>query len=142
MSNVLNLAAEMSNLGLIARFVQHQCRALGAGPEPIADLVQAVDEAATNVILHGYRRRPGHIEIEITRRDAGLLVQMRDRAPFFDVSGVPPPDLTLPLEQRRNGGLGVFLMRQLTDELASRELPGGGNELTMYKVVPATNQNT
>jgi serine/threonine-protein kinase RsbW len=137
-SNILKVTAEVHCLGQIARFVEEQCLGLAARPEPIADLLQAVDEAATNVIMHGYRQAPGHIEIEITRRDAGLLVWMRDQAPFFDVAGVPPPDLTLPLEQRRDGGLGVFLMRQLTDGLVSRPLPGGGNELTLYKVAPPT----
>jgi serine/threonine-protein kinase RsbW len=135
MLNILTVTADVRSLGLIARFVEEQCLGLGSRPEPIADLVQAVDEAATNVIFHGYRHAPGCIEIEITRRDAGLLVRMRDRAPFFDVAGVPPPDLSLPLEQRRDGGLGVFLMRQLTDGMACRELPGGGNELTLYKVI-------
>jgi serine/threonine-protein kinase RsbW len=138
MSNTLRVAAELHSLGLIARFVEEQCLGLAARPESIADLVQAVDEAATNVIMHGYRQAPGHIEIEITRRGAGILVWMRDQAPFFDVAGVPPPDLTLPLEQRRNGGLGIFLMRQLTDGLISCALPGGGNELTLYKVAPPT----
>ncbi len=133
MASTLSVPAEMRNLGLIARFVQTEADALGAEPGAVAELLQAVDEAATNVIMHGYRYGPGQIEIEISRQDENLVVCMRDRAPFFDVTLVPPPDLTLPLEERRNGGLGVFLMRQFTDEILCRELPGGGNELTMYK---------
>jgi serine/threonine-protein kinase RsbW len=137
MASTLRVPAKMENLELIARFVQTEAGALGAGPDAAVELLQAVDEAATNVIMHGYRGRPGEIEIDISRQDKAVVVHMRDRAPFFDVTRVPPPDLTLPLEKRRKGGLGVFLMRQFTDEMACCELPGGGNELTMYKVAPA-----
>ncbi len=133
MGSTLRVPAEMRNLGLIARFVQAEAGALGAGPDAVAELLQAVDEAATNVVMHGYRYGPGQIEIEISRQDESLVVHMRDSAPFFDVTTVPPPDLTLPLAERRNGGLGVFLMRQFTDKIVCRELPGGGNELIMYK---------
>jgi len=60
-------------------------------------------------------------------------IELRDHAPGFDPTRVPPPDLTQPLEEREPGGLGVFLTRHMVDEMRYRALPGGGNELTLIK---------
>jgi anti-sigma regulatory factor (Ser/Thr protein kinase) len=56
-----------------------------------------------------------------------------DDAPLFDPTAVPPPDINLPLEERPLGGLGVHMMRQLTDELLYRVNSAGQNELIFVK---------
>jgi serine/threonine-protein kinase RsbW len=132
-AGTLQIAAELKNLSTIGRFVEDNARTLGAGQECIADLIQAVDEAATNVIMHGYRNTPGPLELEAGREGEQLVIILRDQAPPFDPTTAPPPDLTTPLHERRMGGLGVHLMRALTDSLAYRARPGGGNELVMAK---------
>ena len=93
----------------------------------------AVDEAATNIIVHGYKRQQGRIEIEMRPEGPDLIIVLRDEAPLFDPTRHPSPDLTLPLEQRQPGGLGIFLMRQVMDEVTHRPRAGGGNELIMIK---------
>jgi serine/threonine-protein kinase RsbW len=130
---VLRIVAELKNLSAIRRFVEDNARAQGAGQECVADLIQAVDEAATNVIMYGYQGAPGPLELEAAREGDQLLIILRDQAPPFDPTTVPPPDLTTPLHERRIGGFGVHLMRALTDSLTYRALPGGGNELVMAK---------
>jgi anti-sigma regulatory factor (Ser/Thr protein kinase) len=54
-------------------------------------------------------------------------------APPFDPTRVPDPDLTLPLEERPLGGLGIYLIRQSVDKMVYRAVPEGGNELTLVK---------
>jgi serine/threonine-protein kinase RsbW len=136
---ILRLAAELNNLETIRRFVEESMRALHVDEKAAYDLVQAVDECATNIVEHGYRGQPGSIEIEIERVDKTLTIELRDHAPVFDPTSVPPPDLTQPLEEREPGGLGVFLARHMVDEMQHRALPGGGNELTMIKrALPST----
>ena len=130
---ILRLPAELNNLETIRRFVEESALALDADRDSAFDLAQAVDECATNIIEHGYQGQPGSIEIEIERADEALSIKLRDHAPVFDPTGVPPPDLTQPLEEREPGGLGVFLARHMVDELRYRTLPDGGNELTMIK---------
>jgi anti-sigma regulatory factor (Ser/Thr protein kinase) len=71
--------------------------------------------------------------VVVQRSGADLIVILRDRAPTFDPTTVPPPDLTLPLEQRPIGGVGLHLVRHMVDELRHRPRPGGGNEITFVK---------
>lgn len=97
------------------------------------DLVQAVDEAATNAIVHGYRGRPGWLEVTAERVDDRIVVTLQDTAPTFDPTAVPEPDLAVPPERRRPGGMGVHLMRLATDSMTHAPRPGGGNILTMSR---------
>jgi len=125
--------AALNYLIAIRQFVQEAAAALDADPAAISDLLLAVDEAATNVIVHGYRGRPGEIEIEVGREESALVVRLRDQAAPFDPTTVPLPDLTRPLEERAPGGLGIYLMKQAVDKVTHRVTPQGGNELTLVK---------
>ncbi len=129
----LRIAAELKNLSTIRTFVEEEASALGADPKAVADMLLAVDEAATNIIVHGYQGRPGEIEIDVSRRGRNLVVRLRDQAEPFDPNQVPAPDLTLPLEKRPIGGLGVYLITRLVDEMQHRIRPEGGNELILVK---------
>ena len=55
--SALRIAAELKNLSVIRRFVQETASAFGADRDMIADVILATDEAATNVIVHGYQNQ-------------------------------------------------------------------------------------
>ena len=129
----LSLSAGTENLAEIRRFVRESATALGAAPETARALELAVDEAACNAIVHGYQGRAGLLEVEVERDGDVVVIRLRDWAPPFDPTSLPHPDLTLPLEDRPLGGLGVYLIRQSVDEMAHRATPVGGNELTLSK---------
>ena len=129
----LRIAATLKELAAIRQFVEETAAALKVDPAAIPDVLLAVDEAATNVIMHGYRGQPGTIEIEMGRDGNSLLVRLRDQATPFDPTVLPPPDVTLPLEMRPLGGMGVYLIRKLMDAVTHRVTPQGGNELTLVK---------
>jgi serine/threonine-protein kinase RsbW len=129
----LRIAATVENLARMRSFVGEAATCMGAGSECTADMVLAMDEAATNIMVHGYCGKPGWIEIEVAYSNKALMVTLRDRAPHFDPRLVPEPAIDLPLEQRPLGGLGVYIMRCLTDELRYRVTADGKNELTLVK---------
>ncbi len=133
--STLHIAAELKNLSLIRDFVQDRAAALGAAQDAIADVTLAIDEAVTNIIVHGYQDGPGMIEIELRRSENAVIVNVRDESALFDPTSVPAPDLTQPLEKRPVGGIGIHLIRQLMDEVTYHITPQGGNELTMIKKV-------
>jgi anti-sigma regulatory factor (Ser/Thr protein kinase) len=106
--------------------------AAGLPEEARLDLVLALDEAVANVIQHGYRGGPGELEVEASLADGEVELRVIDRAPPFDPLVVPPPDLGGGLERRPVGGLGVHLIRMLTDRAEYRR-EGGRNVLVLHK---------
>jgi serine/threonine-protein kinase RsbW len=126
-------AAKLENLGVIRSFAERTAQSLHANQTAIDEMIQAVDEAVTNIIVHGYAGQPGMVELVMQREGDMLVARLRDQAPHFDPTTVPPPDLTLPLEKRPLGGLGVYLTRKFVDQMYYRAMPQGGNELTLVK---------
>ena len=128
-----SFSAILTNLEDIRSFVDQAAHYLQV-PEMVADdIVLAVDEAATNIILHGYDGQEGMVEVEMERQGDALVVRLRDQAPQFDPTTISSPDLSLGLEHRRPGGLGLYLIRQLMDRIQYCAPAEGGNELTLVK---------
>ncbi len=134
-SSLIRLEGLLRNLAVIRGFVSLTCASLDIDPDATADVVVAVDELATNIILHGYQEQnlEGGIEIEIVREKDTLIVWVRDQAPAFDPHSVEAPDLSVPLEERSVGGIGIYLTRQVIDEVLYKRLPEGMNEITLKK---------
>lgn len=129
----LSIPADLERLAELRAVVRDVAQGCDAPADCMADLVQAVDEAATNVIRYGYRGGPGEIEMTAELTGDDIVITLEDRAPEFDPLTVPPPDLTIPPQNRRPGGLGIHLMRLATDSIEHRERPGGGNILTLTR---------
>ncbi|MBE7555100.1 MAG: ATP-binding protein [Anaerolineales bacterium] len=129
----LQTTAELKNLSQIRDFVEMAAKRLGFEPDLIPNVQLAVDEATTNVMLHGYQGQGGSLEVELERIGGDLVVRLRDEAPPFDPTTVPAPDFTLPLAKRPVGGLGIYLVRRAMDEVIHRVTAAGGNELTLVK---------
>jgi len=135
-SHVLTVPGEVGRLAEVRAFVRDSTRGRIAS-RLVEDLVCAVDEAVTNVIVHGYQGTSGPVEIEVSGDSDTLEVRIADRAIPFDPTTAPEPDLDLPLERRPLGKMGVHLMREFADELRYTPRRGGGNEITLVKRLPA-----
>lgn len=124
----------MENLAVLRRFVRERFRLLGFDEANLSGVLTSVDEAATNIVVHGYAENgiQGPITMRVERKQGALVIQLTDKAPHFDPTRLEYPDVNKPLEQRSPGGLGVFLMREFMDEVRYRALPAG-NELTLVK---------
>jgi anti-sigma regulatory factor (Ser/Thr protein kinase) len=97
------------------------------------DVSLALEEVLSNVLRHSSSNgRPREIRVTFNCGPAGFAFEVSDSADPYDPLARPDPDLTLPLEQRRGGGLGVFLVKQLADEL-SYERRDGRNQLRFFK---------
>ena len=127
--------AGSGDLAEIRAFIREETRHDGEDEEAVGDLVQAVDELVCNVIEHGYGHgKTGPVEVTLERPEDGhIVIRIVDEAPPWDPTQHPEPDLTLPLERRPLGGMGVHLARTLTDAMRHRILPEGGNEVTLEK---------
>jgi serine/threonine-protein kinase RsbW len=125
--------ATVRDLNDTREFLESAIHTLGGDEDVAGDLVLAVNEAVTNTLIHGYSEQPGDLSIGVEADGGDIRVRLIDNAPPFDPTAVPPPDIHLPLEERPLGGLGIHMMRQLTDELLYRVTDDGQNELTFVK---------
>jgi serine/threonine-protein kinase RsbW len=133
MTYSLRMDAQLENLSAIRDFVEDAATRLHAAPAAIPNIVLAVDEMVTNIIEHGYRGQPGSIEIDVSTREDALIIQLRDQAPPFDPTIVPPPNLSIPFDERTPGGLGIYLTRKVMDDVQHRATAVHGNDLTLIK---------
>ena len=131
----LRIPAELERLAEVRGLVREAARAAGADEDAVDDLVQAVDEAATNTIAHGYAGQPGFVDVTVARVGADLVITLEDGAPPFDPTVLPDPDMTVPALVRGPGGMGIRLMRLATDALAYRPRAGGGNILALTRAL-------
>jgi serine/threonine-protein kinase RsbW len=125
--------ASLEKLAAMRSFVEDAAASGGGDPDSIFEMLVAMNEATTNLVQHGYRGARGTIEIEVGYQDDALVVWVRDWSSPFDPAQVPDRDVTVPLEDRPPGGLGIMMMRQLTDDLIYRHGPDGANELILVK---------
>ena len=97
------------------------------------ELVQAVDEAATNVAVHGYRGGPGDLDVTAELVGDRIVITIEDTAPPFDPTLAPEPDVsTAPriANARRDGHPPDAARHGL---LTHAPRPGGGNILTLER---------
>jgi serine/threonine-protein kinase RsbW len=131
----LRIPAEVDRLAEVRRVVRETARAAGADQDCVDDMCQAVDEAATNANIHGYRGAPGWVEIAVEVDGPDLVVTVEDAAPAYDPRTLDEPDMTVSALARGPHGMGVHLIRLATDRLAWRPRDGGGNILTMARTL-------
>ena len=123
----------LDSLEAIGDFVMRAAAAAGLDQKASYRLRLAVDEIATNTIVHGYEETglQGPIAIWSELDEVDLRVILEDRAPAFDPhQAAPPSGMDLPLEERAIGGLGVFLALRGVDEL--RYERAGDRNLTTF----------
>lgn len=131
--HAIRIPADLGRLWEVRDLVRAAAEEARATQSCTADMVQAVDEATTNAIIHGHGGHGGWVEVAATTRDDQFVVTIEDDAPAFDPTNVPEPDLSVHPIERRPGGMGVLLARLCVDEMTYRPRPGGGNILTLVR---------
>lgn len=133
MEKQLTIKNQIEQLTLVASFIEQLCDELELGTSVVFNLNLALEEAITNVIMYAYPEGEVH-EIGLCAiADNGVITFMvKDDGIAFDPTKVPEADVTLSAEERSIGGLGVFLIRQIMDEVGYERI-NGCNVLTMKK---------
>lgn len=102
-------------------------------PEAVFFLMLAIEELVTNCMKYGYDDVREHIiVIVLSVADSALTMIVIDDGHPFDPLSVPPPNLSLDIQDRPIGGLGIFLLRELADRI-TYERRDNRNRLTLTK---------
>ena len=130
----MTFPARFEFLDEIREFVAEIAREGGFNDREVYSLQLAADEAATNIIEHAYEGSlDADFDVSCEMDDDTFVITMRDTGKPFNPSNVRLPDLKADLSERKIGGLGVYLMRKLMDEVHYISNPRTGNLLTMTK---------
>jgi anti-sigma regulatory factor (Ser/Thr protein kinase) len=135
MTQSIEVLAVPENIPQLVAFSDSVEQALPLSIEQRYLMRLAIEEISTNIIKYGYaHERPGPIQVACACQDERLCVIIRDRGQPFDPHDAPPPDLSGDLASRAIGGLGLYLVRELADDLSYRHDPASGwNELVVMK---------
>jgi anti-sigma regulatory factor (Ser/Thr protein kinase) len=99
-------------------------------PKKLMHLELAVDEVVSNICHYAYIRPPGEIVVSLTRGEGSLCVSFIDEGVTFDPLTMEEPDIKADLFARDAGGLGIFLVRRVMDEVHYKN-DGKKNILTL-----------
>ncbi len=125
----------LEQLALMREFVVETAQVLGGNQEDAFACELATDEAATNIFNHAFETGQGRITLTMWRQDAQVVTRLHYQGRSFDPSRIPEPSLTGPLEERPAGGLGLYFMRQLMDQVDFEFDAVNGNVLTMRRIL-------
>ena len=130
----VQFSAKFEFLDEIREFVGDIARAGGFSDKDVYNIQLAADEAASNIIEHAYEGvSNGMLELSCGVKGNVITIILVDHGESFDPSEIPLPDLKADLSERKIGGLGIFLMRKLMDEVHYETRPNKSNVLTMIK---------
>lgn len=118
----LELDSRPESVTLVRTALAGTAEQLGLGGERLDDVRTAVSEACNNVVLHAYGGESGPMEVGLFVSDAQFSVTVADRG-----VGMPTPPPAGDVSQ----GIGLSVIRALTDEVRFSSAPGGGTEVTM-----------
>jgi serine/threonine-protein kinase RsbW len=113
----LSIPSELKFLEDVSEFVLKAAQAANLGEDATYKLRLAVDEIATNIILHGYHEagENGQLVLEARLDEQSLTIRLEDTARPYDPRLAHLPDTAAPLEQRKVGGLGVHFALNAVD---------------------------
>jgi len=130
----LKINSSTERLHKVREFVSDAARKFGFEDESISKIALAVDEACTNIIKHAYGYSPDQeIEITIRTKNSEFEIVISDNGKSFDPSTVKLPDLRDYRTKYRKGGLGMYLIYSLMDEVNYNRSRDNRNEVHLVK---------
>jgi serine/threonine-protein kinase RsbW len=132
--NELRVKSKTENLSVIRDFVSEKALDAGLPMATVENIMLAVDEACTNIIKHAYKSSPeGKIILNIDYDEKKFTITIIDYGKSFEPNSVPLPNLQKYYREHKVGGLGIYLMKSLMDDVKYTSVPGKYNQVLLSK---------
>jgi len=129
----LSVEASTSHLAKVRDFVAEHAAKHGFNQKEISEIRLAVDEAYTNIIKHAYKNDPENlVTIYLGFDNDSFWISLQDKGESFDRASYKTPDLMTQIKQKKRGGMGVYLIHKLMDQVQYNR-KGQFNEIRMEK---------
>src|SRR5271156_3588665 len=138
---LLQTPGHESYLAYIRTIVVDLARKVGFDESEVAKIEMAVDEACSNVVKHAYspdkewcwQHRDPEIRLDVRREGDHLIIEINDHGQRFDFANYRHADIEDRLREMKQGGYGLFIMRNFMDEVQYSSNDQTGNTLRMVK---------
>ena len=129
-------AANEDNLDAVYEFINTKLDVVECLPQTRMQIDLAVEEIFINIASYAYSPGEGPVTVRVTVEDDPIRVILTfvDKGKPFDPFAKEDADVTLPPEERKIGGLGIFLVKKTMDSV-KYEYKDGQNILTVVKNV-------
>lgn len=114
-SEIYSADASLNELAGIRAFVHKRLTSQGVDESIAQVLCLAVDEACSNIILHGQKHHASSLKISADYVHGTCTIHIKDNAHSFDPNSVQSPDMKSYFKNFSYGGLGIELMRRIVD---------------------------
>lgn len=133
MEKSIILANDLSEISRLNGFIEDIGNEFSLAPDVIFNLNLVLEEAVVNVINYAYPKEDHEsIYLSAKMQDGSIVFVLSDSGKEFDPTMAPEADVTLSAEDRQIGGLGIFLIRQIMNEVRYERIDGK-NVLTLEK---------
>jgi serine/threonine-protein kinase RsbW len=132
----ISVASDAAQLPVLTRFLTEFWSAAGLPAAESVKFELALEEVFMNVVMHGSPEAGPQVEVSVILCDGGVTLMVEYDGPAFDPLLLPAPDVAASLEERKVGGLGVFLVRQMMDAVSYQRV-AARNQLRMTRRVSA-----
>lgn len=133
MEKSIILANDISEITRLYEFIEEIGNDFSLSPDIVFNLNLVLEEAVVNVINYAYpKEEHQYIYLSATMKDGSIVLVLTDTGKEFDPTAAPEADITLSADERQIGGLGIFLIRQIMNEVRYERIEGK-NVLTLEK---------
>ena len=133
MEKSIILANDISEITRLNEFSDEIGNDFSLSPDIVFNLNLVLEEAVVNVINYAYPKEDHqYIYLSATMKDGSIVLVLTDTGKEFDPTAAPEADITLSADERQIGGLGIFLIRQIMNEVKYERIEGK-NILTLEK---------
>ena len=130
----LKIPSITENLQMIREFVLKIAEKAGFNEETQEQIALAVDEACTNVIKHAHHHDARRLmDIQIQTDTNKMKIIITDKGRGFDITKLKDPNIKQFIKESRHGGLGIYLIKTLMDEVDYDFRPGIKNQVLLTK---------
>ena len=118
----LTLKASLENIRKITDFVEEELADLKCPVKSHMHIVMAIDELISNVAHYAYGLRTGDVKVifDYDKAEDTIIITFIDRGIPFNPLEVEEPDISLDAHEREIGGLGIFMVKKMMDDIEYR----------------------
>ena len=124
--------ADIEKLSDVNKFINEYLKRVSCPNKACMHIETSVEEIFVNIAHYAYDRKGGKVIVNVDAKPDLVTITFIDSGLPYNPLEKPDPDITLPADKRKIGGLGIYMTKKLMDDI-TYEYKNGNNVLTMKK---------